>query len=57
MFDLHYGQLCDRPDRAEAVDRLERLMVCLEEMERLRRLEQQMRALLPEDPETLRILM
>ena len=54
---LHYSQLCDRPDRAEAADRVERLMACLEEMERLRRLEQQMRALLPQDPKTLKWLL
>ena len=54
---LHYSQLCDRPDRSEAADRVERLMACLEEMERLRRLEQQMRALLPQDPKTLKWLL
>ena len=54
---LHYSQLCDRPTRGEAANRVERLMECLEEMERLRRLEQQMRALLPQDPKTLKWLL
>lgn len=54
---LHYLQLCDRPERAEAADRIERLALCLAEMERLRHLEQQARALIPQDPKTLRILM
>lgn len=54
---LHYLQLCDRPDQAEAADRIERLALCFAEMERLRHIEQQSRALIPQDPKTLRILM
>ena len=40
---LHYVQLCDRPEQAEAADRVQRIMFCLDEMERLRNLEQQIR--------------
>ena len=53
---LHYFQLCDRPDQAEAADRLPRIMYCLDEMKQLRKLEHQMRPLLTSDPRSRQIL-
>ena len=53
---LHYVQLCDRPEQAEAADRVERIAVCLEQMERLSDLEQRIRRLLSNDEASLRSL-
>ena len=53
---LHYFQLCDRPDQAEAADRVQRIIVCLDEMKQLRNLEHQMKPMLTNDPERHRIL-
>ena len=53
---LHYLQLCDMAGQSEASERIARLVFCLEEMDRLRDLERQMRGLLPRDPKLLRIL-
>ena len=53
---IHYVQLCDRPEQAEAADRIQRIIFCLGEMERLRNLEQQMRAILSSDHQSLRSL-
>lgn len=53
---LHYVQLCDRPEQAEAADRVERIAVCLEQMEQLSTLERRVRHLLPDDEESLRSL-
>ena len=53
---LHYGQLCDRPDQAEAADRLERLAICLDQMDQLRNLEQRTKQLLTNDGEALKYL-
>lgn len=53
---LHYTQLCDRPDQAEAADRVQSIIVCLDEMKQLRNLEYQMRSLLTNDPELRRTL-
>lgn len=53
---LHYVQLCDRPEQAEAADRVERIAVCLEQMDRLCDLEQRIRRLLTNDNEALRTL-
>ena len=53
---LHYVQLCDRPEQAEAADRLERIAVCLDQMDRLCNIEQRTRQLLPNDGEALRSL-
>ena len=53
---LHYLQLCDRPELTEAADRVDRMMLCLSEMQRLLDLEQQMRATLSSDPQSLRPL-
>lgn len=53
---LHYVQLCDMAGQSEASERIARLVFCLEEMDRLRELEQQMREMLPRDPEALGVL-
>ena len=53
---LHYTQLCDLPEQAEAADRVERIAVCLEQMERLSTLERRVRHLLSDDEESLRSL-
>ena len=53
---LHYVQLCDRPDQAEAADRLERIAVCLDQMDQLRDLEQRARRLLTNDDGALKSL-
>ena len=53
---LHYSQLCDRPDQAEAADRIQRISFCLDEMKQLRNLEHQMRPMLTNDPELRRRL-
>lgn len=53
---LHYSQLCDRPDQAEAADRVQRIMVCLDEMKQLRNLEQQMSPMLTKDPRARQVL-
>ena len=53
---LHYVQLCDLAGQSEAADRIARIRFCLEEMERLRDLERQLRRLLPHDLGVLRIL-
>lgn len=53
---LHYAQLCDRPDQAEAADRLERIAVCLDQMDRLCALEQHTKRLLTDDSEALKFL-
>lgn len=53
---LHYVQLCDRPEEAEAANRVDRIASCLSEMERLRELEVRMRAALPSDYESRRPL-
>ena len=44
---LHYVQLCDLAEQSEAADRIVRITVCLEEMERLRDLERHDPAALP----------
>ena len=53
---LHYVQLCDRPDQAEAADRLERIAVCLDQMDQLCNLEQRTKQLLTDDSEALKYL-
>lgn len=53
---LHYTQLCDRPEQAEAADRAQRIRFCLEEMKQLRNLEREMRPLLSSDPKSRQIL-
>ena len=53
---LHYVQLCDRPEQAEAADRLERIAVCLDQMDQLRNLEQRTKRLLTNDDEALKSL-
>lgn len=53
---LHYVQLCDRPEQAEAADRLERIAVCLDQMDKLCNLEQRTKRLLTDDDKTLRSL-
>ena len=53
---MHYVQLCDMAGQSEASERIARLVFCLEEMDRLRDLERQMRELLPRDPKLLRML-
>ncbi|MCY3892264.1 MAG: hypothetical protein OXF65_03100 [Acidimicrobiaceae bacterium] len=53
---LHYFQLCDRPDQAEAADRIQRIAVCLDVMKQLRNLEHQMRPMLTNDPRARQIL-
>ena len=50
---LHYVQLCDRPEQAEAADRLERIAACLDQ---LCDLEQRTRRLLTNDDEALKSL-
>lgn len=52
----HYVQLCDRPEQDEAADRLERLAVCLDQMDQLCNLEQRTRQLLTNDSEDLKWL-
>ena len=54
---LYYTQICDMAGQTEAAERIARIESCLEEMDRLRALEQRMRALLPTDPKLRRILM
>ena len=54
---MHYVQLCDMAGQSEASERIDRIVFCLEEMDRLRDLERQMRALLPQDPKLLRMLL
>ena len=54
---MHYLQLCDMAGQSEASERIDRIVFCLEEMDRLRDLERQMRPLLPQDPKLLRILL
>ena len=54
---MHYVQLCDMAGQSEASERIDRIVFCLEEMDRLRDLERQMRALLPQDPKLLRFLL
>lgn len=53
---LHYVQLCDRPEQTEAADRLERIAVCLEQMDELCDLEQRTRRLLTNDDKALKSL-
>ena len=53
---LHYVQLCDRPDQAEAADRLERMALCLDHMDQLCNLEQRIKQLLTDDSEDLKWL-
>ena len=53
---LHYTQLCDRPEQAEAADRLDRIAVCLDQMDQLCNLEQRTRQLLTNDEKALRSL-
>ena len=53
---LHYVQLCDRPDQAEAADRVQRIRHCLNEMKHLRDLEHDMRPLLSTNPRTSSLL-
>ncbi|MCY4272318.1 MAG: hypothetical protein OXF00_06715 [bacterium] len=52
----HYVQLCDRPEQAEAADRLERIAVCLDQMDQLCNLEQRTKQLLTDDCEALNFL-
>ncbi len=54
---LYYTQICDMAEQTEAAERIARIESCLEEMDRLRALEQRMRALLPKDPKLRRMLM
>ena len=54
---MHYVQLCDMAGQSEASERIDRIVFCLGEMDRLRDLERQMRALLPQDPKLLRFLL
>ncbi len=53
---LSYFQLCDRPDQAEAAERVHRIKYCLDEMKQLRNLEHQMRPMLSSDPDSRKIL-
>ena len=53
---LHYLQLCDRPEQAEAADRIERIAICLDQMDQLRDLEQRTRRLLTNDGKAIRSL-
>jgi len=51
-----YTQICDMAGQNEAAERIARIESCLKEMDRLCDLEQRMREILPEDPESLRLL-
>ena len=53
---LHYLQLCDRPEQDEAADRLERIAVCLDQMDQLCDLEQRTKQLLTDDGKALGML-
>ena len=57
MARQQYTQICDMAKQSEATERIARIESCLEEMDRLRDLEQQMRKLWPEDPKLGRMLM
>jgi glutaredoxin 2 len=50
-------QLCDRPEQAEAADRLKRIASCLDQMDQLSNLEQRTKQLLTSDDEALRSLL
>lgn len=54
---MHYVQLCDMAGQSEASERIDRIVFCLDELDRLRDLEQRMRPLLPQDPKLLRFLL
>ncbi len=53
---LHYTQLCDCPEQAEAADCVHRIRFCLDEMKQLRSLEREMRTMLSNDPQSRRML-
>ena len=53
---LHYNQLCDGPTEEEYHERVERIVSCLEVMNRLSEIELAAKPMFPEGPEVIRVL-